>query len=395
MIYIQVLPRCIGLLTVTILMFSSTVFANDSSFGGIGADLTPQKRNDVIMVSENIKAVEKNGSVWSIEADYIFKNPTQTTIKFTMGFPERLCDPDSDCSSPSNDHTTFRDIITEVNGRIVKSKTESVSRKTKWGEELGRVHLFKVSFKPQETLHIKHRYLMGISSSVEGERRFDYVTKTGAMWGAPIGHATFTISVEKRPIGFHFPKDYHLKSYETTSDQSAPLTTVVFEQKNWTPKQDLNLTFTYEATQVFNCPPFMMVYHGPHDYLNQLKLSLKGSKISSKGNHQIKEFIREVQSLTSAQRKLCRNLPFARYGYRFKTPVLNQKLYAYAHPTPLKVMLTDYKTYTHSHDTQSVQGVLAVLFRPSKHYNEKQLTQAEWRYVKAIKLITKHLRTHK
>ena len=85
------------------------------------------KNADVLMTSEDIKVVETGQGVWAIEAKYVFKNPTDKQVKFTMGFPERLCYPDSDCASPSGDNTTFRDIVTAVDGTKVKT------RLSRWG----------------------------------------------------------------------------------------------------------------------------------------------------------------------------------------------------------------------------------------------------------------------
>jgi hypothetical protein len=178
---------CIAIILTSFIIYPITVSANDSSFGGLGADLGPQKRSDVLMLSEDIKAVETDlepmGRVWAIEAKYVFKNPSEKRVQFTMGFPERLCYPDSDCASPSGDHTTFRDIITQVDGIRVKTQVKPTGNKNKEWSELGRVHLFNISFNPKQTKEIKHRYYMGISTSVEGERRFHYITKTGALWG--------------------------------------------------------------------------------------------------------------------------------------------------------------------------------------------------------------------
>ena len=371
------------------LIYPLFTFANDSSFGGIGANLSPQKRSDVIMLSEEIKAVETSGGVWSIEAKYVFSNPTDQALKFTMGFPERLCDPGSDCASPSGDHTTFRDIITEVDGQRVKTHIKPVKDQSERWSELGRVHLFEISFNPKQTKTIKHTYYMGISSSIEGERSFQYITKTGAMWGAPIGKATFTISVQRRPIGFHFSNEYILKSYET-HEQKPSLTTVVFEQESWTPTQDLDLVFTYEMTQAFNCPLLNSHYMEPKDLLDRLKQRLSSPKMKAKSNFSddiVTALVISGTKMSKSDLRRCRNLPFARYGYHFKSADLNTHLYRYAQPTPLSEMRADYRSYTYSDENEELKNRSAVLFRPSEHYSPKQLTKDDWLYIKALKLL--------
>ena len=366
-----------------------SVFANDSSFGGIGADLSPQKRSDVLMLSEDIKAVETGQGVWAIEAKYVFKNPTDKQVKFTMGFPERLCYPESDCASPSGDNTTFRDIVTVVDGTKVKTQVKSVGGKDKKWSELGRVHLFEIQFEPKQTRIIKHKYFMGISTSIEGERSFQYITKTGAMWGAPIGKAKFSISVRRRPIGFHFLNEYILKDYETQAGNDG-LSTVVFEQENWIPSRDLELTFTYGMTQTFGCPQINSYYMETDKLLKRVKQILASpiAKVKPKPEDEFATtLVNESLKLSKRDLRLCRNLPFARHGYQFKSRDLNSRLYQYAQATPLSKMRQDYRSYTYSDDEEELKRFSGVLFRPSKYYSQDRLSKDEWLYIKIMKLI--------
>ena len=385
-------PILIAILLILIISCPLYASANDSSFGGIGADLSPQKRSDVVMLSEDIKAIEtqyKGGMVWAIEAKYVFKNPSAKRVHFTMGFPERLCHPDSDCASPSDDHTTFRDIVTTVDGVRTNTVIKAIGNKNKQWSELGRVHLFEIDFDPKQIKEIRHTYYMGISTSVEGELSFQYITKTGAMWGAPIGKARFTIGVQHRPIGFHFPNEYTLKSYETTAGKNG-LNTVTFEQNSWTPKRDLELTFTYEMTQVFNCPLLRHYFIETKDLLSRVKRLLSSSQFMMKptpDDESVASFINATSKLSKKDLKLCRNLPFARYGYQFKNKELSTRLYQYAQPSPLSKMRTDYKSYTYSQEEAELKSMSAVLFRPSKHYSQTQLSEDDWLYIKVLKLI--------
>lgn len=346
-------------------LFQSSGYANDASFGGLGADLTPQVQSNVIMRAEVIRATEKQaGFTWEIEARYTFHNPTDKVVTVNMGFPERFCHPDSDCASPSGDHTTFRGITTEVRGVKVKTTIQSVSRQSEWSGELGRVHLFKVDFKPQETVEIIHRYEMGISTSVERELNFDYVTKTGALWGAPIGEATFIIRVKRRPYGFVFPKGYQLTEFEHVSG----MTQVAFQQKNWIPTNDLMVTFNYHAS-MFGCPPMreLLAEHtGPVTQDTVLPLVAMTDVLDLEGL------------------RVCRNIPYARHGYRFKKKSLADRLYQYRAPTSLPLLQRSYGSYAVPQEEEA-GGYLGVLFRESPHYDPKMLTAEELTWVRIFK----------
>ncbi len=368
----------------------SSSWGNDASFGGVGADLRPLKNHQVVMVSEDIRAVETRfkevGSLWVVEATYVFHNPTEVTQDLTMGFPERLCN--GECSSPSNDNTTFRGIQTTVKGVPVKMRTESLGAQSGWSESLGRVHLFNIHFNAKERLVIKHRYQMGISSSVEGELRFDYVTKTGALWGAPIGKASFTVSVLKRPMGLHYPEGYLLVNYESEKG----LSTVRFTQDNWTPQRDLSLVFDYEMTQVFSCPDFLSYYHSLDDLLKELKIHTADPIAKPL---RADSALKQALSLSPDNLKLCRNIPFARYGYHFKNQRLTQTLYRYQNPTPLLKMKRDYQSATFYHfDQDEMKHRLGILFRPSDHYSKSALSDREWKYIKLLKLIERYKSGH-
>ena len=366
----QVLGQIFGVISlITLGSLSHNAQANDASFGGLGADLTPQVQSDIMMQSEVIKAVQSKSFTWRIDAKYVFHNPTDKVISVDMGFPERLCDPDIDCGSPSGDRTTFRGIVTEVRGKLVKTTIQSVSKKSGWGSELGRVHLFKVTFKPKETLTITHRYEMGISTSTEGEVNFDYVTKTGSLWGAPIGTATFVIRLNRRPNGFVFPKEYQLVGYELVEG----MTEVTFRQTQWKPSADLLVAFNYDAVSIFKCPAIREV-------ISEISGPITREKVLP--------LAKLVSDLSSEQLRVCRNLPYATHGYRFKSQKLRGTFYRYAQPVPLSTLKKDYVAFT-GPSPEEATDFLAVIFRLSEHYTPQLLSKDELRWVRIFKHLEK------
>ena len=82
------------------------------------------------------------------------------------------------------------------------------------------------------------------------------------MWGAPIGKAKSSISVRRRPIGFHFSNEYILKGLWETQAGKDGLSTVVFEQENWIPSRDLELTFTLYGDSNFWLSTDQQLLHG-------------------------------------------------------------------------------------------------------------------------------------
>lgn len=70
----QVIPRALrAAVLIAMALHSGGASANDSSFGGTGADLVPREETRVSMKSENI-VIEYRDESWHITADYVFRN---------------------------------------------------------------------------------------------------------------------------------------------------------------------------------------------------------------------------------------------------------------------------------------------------------------------------------
>ena len=90
--------------------------------------------------------------------------------------------------------------------------------------------------------------------------------------------------------------------------------------------------------------------------------------------------VNESLKLSKKDLRLCRNLPFARHGYKFKNKDLNSRLYQYAQATPLTKMRQDYRTYTYSDDEAELKLFGRSLDQVS--ITQDRLAKDEWLYIK-------------
>lgn len=226
------------LLVVFFVVIPALASANDSAFGGRGVDLSPMRETRVRMVSEDI-VLERRDEGWRVEAHYVFANPTEDPVSLQMGFPEAHCDhQDGDCFGQGG---RFRELRTTVRGQPITERDGQVAPRGEWGETLGRVYLYDVTFAPHELVEIVHTYVYDRSPNVMGETVY-YLTRTGANWNGPIERARFTIRVPERPWLVQYPREFRLVGVtETLVGPGRSKTEIVFEQTNWTPHGDLTV----------------------------------------------------------------------------------------------------------------------------------------------------------
>lgn len=365
-----------------LLSFTGVAQANDATWGGDGADLVPIKEKRIRMAAEDILLEQTftsgQGHRWQVVARYTFENPTDEAITVKMGFPERFCDEEQECSGPHK-RFTFWDMKTTVDGKPVKVEVGKVSKKEEtWAPQLGRVHLFEVAFAPKSTVEVEHRYYHGASGSFMGDQNLTYITKTGSLWNGPIGKARFTVRVPERPWGFTFPQEYGLKSYTTQQVEPAEgaaaqkkgkkyVTELIFEQENWTPTQDLEL-FLDSAWSYGNSWDVQTFCPQAHPALledNALEEPTLAKAEAAFGK------------LTDEQLRICRNLPYARHGYTFKDAALSKHFYS-----PVAKVTNYLGSKDEPKDTYR-----RLNFQVNPHYSEDQLSRDELNYIKLIGLL--------
>jgi hypothetical protein len=110
----------------------------------------------------------------------------------------------------------------------------------------GPVWLYDVTFAPRDVVKIVHTYQVSGGGSVAGDRWVGYVTRTGAMWGGPIGSARFTFRVPYPTLLLRAPKDQPVLSIVRKTEGKKVFLEVVLAAKSWTPKDDLLLSHSPE-----------------------------------------------------------------------------------------------------------------------------------------------------
>lgn len=353
-------------LSFCLIVLSSPAWANDSEFGSTSGMLHPVKNDHITMVSEDIGA-QQTTEGWDLRAIYKFKNKSSKPQKLTIGFPEKQ----------GSDETEFLKFVTKVRGKKVKTRVQKNTPKTKEISNLGRTHLFEVTFAPSETLEIEHQYKMTSSSSVAYayEEFFYYVTKTGALWNGPIGRATFTIRTRKNYELVAAPPTYKLKSLKRflrapTGDDRVGME-LVFEMKNWTPKSDLDLVLwedmddTIRFQTIGKCPRSEIT--GSYKEWGSADFAAKKAMYK----------IDALDKFSTKQLRKCRNWVYAQYGYIFKDKKL-QKLF-YPKPKvekypPIKLM-----------EDEDKYMVKMYKLAPNPEYSPKMLNADDLLYVDALK----------
>jgi hypothetical protein len=343
--------------------------ANDSAFGGSGGELTPLKETRVQMAWEEITLEKRSDPevtdlAWYVSARYEFHNPTKEVVKLQIGYPETHCNPDADCIGQGG---RFRRLKTQVRGQAVKPRVGEVDPKLKWAPPMGQVYLFDVTFQPGERVLIEHQYTYDPSYSVDGEW-VDYLTRTGAFWAGPIGRARFTVRMPERPLGVVAPPQYKLQSYKEAVVNGAPQTELVFENRDWTPTRDFELYFP----NVINlgqdgCPSFDHVHN-------------TWTEAGKKDQVAIEQ---HFQALDREALRTCRNWPYARHGYSFKSRALHEHFYEDAY---VFNGVPWYPSRSQAGKKGKPEDQWRFLpMRPNPDFSPKLLTPQEQLYVRLIK----------
>ncbi len=338
-----------------VLLTLSPAAANDASFGGAGADLVPLDEKRIQMVSEDIVFEEraKPQRHWNVRARYVFRNPTASTISLQVGFPEQHCDTDSDdCVG----NAQFQQLKTTVRGRAVTHRVGRVSARHTWAPKLGKVYLFTVRFGPKETVKVVHRYRYQGSTDTEGRSLF-YVTTTGALWNGPIKKARFVIRPTEQPWTLAWTAGYRMiRNTEKRDKRGHGKTEIVFQMRNWNPKTNLQVHFGHFKAMTerlgLECPAPWTVFD----------------------KSQAKDTAEDFAKLSKKALRQCRNMPYARHGYPFKSRDLRRLFYQKPKKTTGTPRYPTADEVTGSH-------TMWMAFKLNPHWSAKLMTREDTRYV--------------
>lgn len=394
-----------SLLIASLLGLSANAWANDAAFGGRGAALFPIKETRVRMAAEDITMTyvpywveykDREGNKtkyqqwrWQVEATYTFENPTKEEISLKLGFPETRCDQAQDECNGDGRFKKMRTWVREAEVKHTISKSKKVNPKL---PAYDRVYLYDVTFKPQETVTIRHSYLYVGSVSVEGIDA-DYVTRTGSLWNGPIGSARFSVRVPFTPNYLGWRPHQTLKSIEPIMIKDKGYYQVVFEMKDWTPKEDFSLmTSSAQGGNGGHLGQWSMDQHCTS--VQEFEVNYKEAKeIAKEGKKPFDEtafsvdFWKDTKDL-----RFCRNLPYALWGYTFKDKALQARYYKKDALKPKASKLPYEVIVDESTPKDTPFMVIKPVLAPHSSYTEKMLSLAEQRYIKSIKLAEAHLK---
>jgi hypothetical protein len=279
-------------------------FANDSEFGGAGADLVPLSEQQVEMRSEDIR-LSAGGDEWSVEASYVFFNTADAPVKVQVGFPEFRCESDEgiDCAG-----VAFRGLETRVNGEPVKHRQGKLGKKHGWADFLGVVWLFDVTFPPGEPVNVQHRYRLKSGGNVSGDSFTSYVTRTGRSWKGPIGHAKFTCVLPPyvRAVYDYSVKGLTLRPPRVIQNDGKPRLELVVEGDNWKPEGGVGFAY--------------------NEYQSLEPIAARKRNGTLAEPHRFAPPCDPKDDPSEAQR--CLNELYASKGYPFKSEALRRKYYA-------------------------------------------------------------------
>lgn len=170
--------------------------ANDGVYWGSGGVLYPVQETK-ISIAREILSFSCRGDEAEVNVLLEFMNPEAVARTLTIGFqaPSASGDvPDSICSMPQ-----IKDLRVMNDGRLLPFRAMMAEDENAPLVELGKlrfsqeswgvfVYVFEMTFKPGLNT-VQHSYRFPASGSVDMDRSFGYILRTGAKWaGGTIGH---------------------------------------------------------------------------------------------------------------------------------------------------------------------------------------------------------------
>jgi hypothetical protein len=233
------------------------------------------------------------------------------------------------------------------------------------------VWLFDVTLSPGEQVPIVHDYRVLSTVNSQNGVSVDYVTRTGATWGRPIGRARFTFRYPARVCELYTPNapaanghvSVPLAAFRLLEEGGQLIGEASYEVQNWRPTGDVEF-FTractiardyWENERPSLCPA--------HELLWRFVFGSNGDRPDPPPPTR-EEVVQALAKLSDQQLRLCKNYPFAGYGRPFTDAALSQAFYGEPKPTPSDGPLQP--------------------FQPSAHYTDKLLTPGDWRWIKVV-----------
>lgn len=314
-------------LTLMAITLTSSLFANDGAFYAKGNQLIPISETTISVKKEILQLKKVKNQYIEVSVYYEFFNPKEAK-EIIVGFEAFSPSGDVDGAPKNGRHPYMRDFTVNMNGSPLphtiayvsdtlynqKGKIKTIDLRTFEGSKEGNavdffyVYHFKAKFKKGLNI-IKHTYKYELSGSVDFLYDFEYVLTAANRWGnKQIDDFTLILDMgefETFNIAkgfFKNTKQWTIKGIgKTAEDRSTFLEkdvskfhiqkgTLIFQQQNFHPSDEL---FVYAQRSL---PADELVYL-PFSYYQ---------------DHTV------YKPQTELDKKILKNLPFARRGYVFK-----------------------------------------------------------------------------
>ncbi len=305
-------------------LFCSKIYANDGAYFFSGNQLIPTSETDIEVKKEILSLKKVRNQIIEVTVYYEFYNPG-IDKEIIVGFEAYAPEGDVDGAPKNGKHPYMRDFTVNLNNEILeykvayvsdtlyseKGEIKSLNLDSFEGSTSGNyidffyVYHFNAHFKKGINI-IEHTYNYDISGGIEYNYDFEYILTAANRW-ANKQIDDFTLIVENGEFEtFNINKSFFEnssewlingigKSEDNTHQQGQKTTifhiqkgNIIFQKKNFKPSGEL---FVYSSN-----------YWGDFDNIPF--------------SYYLQDRIPEPKS--DLERKILRNLPFARRGYVFK-----------------------------------------------------------------------------
>jgi hypothetical protein len=319
-----------------ITVFSRFAFANDGSYYASGNQLIPVFETDIAIKKEILTVKKVKDQFIEVTVYYEFYNPREEK-EITVGFEAFSPSGDVDGRPKNGLHPYMRDFTVQLNGEMLRYNIAYVTDSTyaksgiiktkKLADVISSiadensvdffyVYYFKAKFKKGLNI-IKHTYNYDLSGSVMDYYDFEYVLTAANRWGnKQIDDFTLVLDMgefESFNIDKNFFKDrseWLINGIGKSSDIKAA--------KNEAAEKDGVKFHIQKGNLIFHKANFHpkgeLFVHAPSHYANQ-----------EHADHIPFSYYQQYQIAapkTELEKKILKNLPFARRGYIFQSAEL-------------------------------------------------------------------------
>lgn len=325
------------LLFILILLFQNTIYANDGAYFASGNQLIPIQETDISVQKEILTIKKINNQFIEVSVYYEFFNPSADK-EIIVGFEAMSPQGDVDGAPKKGLHPYMHDFTVNMNGNNLKyqvsyvadslynqqGKIKSIDLKTFGGNTSGNyvdffyVYHFKAKFKKGKNI-VKHTYKFDVSGSVDYHYDFEYVLTAANRW-ANKQIDDFTLNVDMgdfeefdiQKTFFTNKEDWKINGIGKKKDIKGSPNGIKDKDAVTFYVQDGSLSFHKKNFK----PKGELFIYSLNTYLQSMKNKEIDFYLPFSIHQQEKLAIDEP--ISSLQRKIFRNLPFARRGFVFQ-----------------------------------------------------------------------------